>query len=216
MIKRKTRRKIKNKRKIKLILIGSLMILITLGFFSYKYLNLYLIQDKEKKSVKYYLDKVTDKIIDDNKQDDIQENNDNLFNYVAVVEIPKIKLVRGLVDKNDSLNNVNHNIQILKESTMPNVEHSNLYLAAHSGDSSVSYFKYLDRLIYDDEVYIYYQNIKYIYKVVKLYEIDKNGYAEIKRSGGTKHLILVTCIDGTEKQLVIICDLKEERQNNEI
>ena len=183
------------------------MIFITLGFFSYKYLNLYLIQDKEERSVKYYLNKVTDKIIDNNIDEDITEEKD-LINYIAVVEIPKIKLVRGLVDKNDSLNNVDYNIQILKESTMPNVDYSNLYLAAHSGSSSVSYFKYLDRLIYNDEVYIYYQNIKYIYKVVKLYEIDKNGYAEIQRRGSTKHLILVTCIDGTEKQLVIICDLK--------
>ena len=215
MRKRKTRRPIKNKRKTKLILIGSLMIFITLGFFSYKYLNLYLIQDKEERSVKYYLNKVTDKIIDNNIDEDITEEKD-LINYIAVVEIPKIKLIRGLVDKNDSLNNVDYNIQILKESTMPNVDYSNLYLAAHSGSSSVSYFKYLDRLIYNDEVYIYYQNIKYIYKVVKLYEIDKNGYAEIQRRGGTKHLILVTCIDGTEKQLVIICDLKEEREGNEV
>ena len=191
------------------------MIFITLGFFSYKYLNLYLIQDKEERSVKYYLNKVTDKIIDNNIDDNITEEKD-LINYIAVVEIPKIKLVRGLVDKNDSLNNVDYNIQILKESTMPNVDYSNLYLAAHSGSSSVSYFKYLDRLIYNDEVNIYYQNIKYIYKVVKLYEIDKNGYAEIQRRGGTKHLILVTCIDGTEKQLVIICDLKEEREGNEV
>lgn len=191
------------------------MIFITLGFFSYKYLNLYSIQDKEKRSVKYYLDKVTDKIVDNNIDEDIKEKND-LINYIAVVEIPKINLVRGLVDKNDSLNNVDYNIQILKESTMPNVEYSNLYLAAHSGSSSVSYFKYLDRLIYNDEVYIYYQDIKYIYKVVKLYEIDKNGYAEIQRQGGTKHLILVTCIDGTEKQLVIICDLEEERKNDEV
>lgn len=215
MRKRKARRPIKSKRKTKLILIGSLMIFITLGFFSYKYLNLYLIQDKEERSVKYYLNKVTDKIIDNNIDDNITEEKD-LINYIAVVEIPKIKLVRGLVDKNDSLNNVDYNIQILKESTMPNVDYSNLYLAAHSGSSSVSYFKYLDRLIYNDEVYIYYQNIKYIYKVVKLYEIDKNGYAEIQRRGGTKHLILVTCIDGTEKQLVIICDLKEEREGNEV
>lgn len=215
MRKRKARKPIKSKRKTKLILIGSLMIFITLGFFSYKYLNLYLIQDKEERSVKYYLNKVTDKIIDNNIDDNITEEKD-LINYIAVVEIPKIKLVRGLVDKNDSLNNVDYNIQILKESTMPNVDYSNLYLAAHSGSSSVSYFKYLDRLIYNDEVYIYYQNIKYIYKVVKLYEIDKNGYAEIQRRGGTKHLILVTCIDGTEKQLVIICDLKEEREGNEV
>lgn len=215
MRKRKARKPIKSKRKTKLILIGSLMIFITLGFFSYKYLNLYLIQDKEERSVKYYLNKVTDKIIDNNIDEDITEEKD-LINYIAVVEIPKIKLVRGLVDKNDSLNNVDYNIQILKESTMPNVDYSNLYLAAHSGSSSVSYFKYLDRLIYNDEVYIYYQNIKYIYKVVKLYEIDKNGYAEIQRRGGTKHLILVTCIDGTEKQLVIICDLKEEREGNEV
>jgi len=209
MRRRKTRRK---KRKTKFILIGSLMLFISLGFFSYKYFNNYLLKEKEKKSVEYYVEKIKDKVININ-EDIIEEDTSNdLIDYVAVLEIPKLNLVRGLVDKDNILNNVDKNIQVLKESTMPNVEYSNLYLAAHSGNSSVSYFKDLDRLIYEDKVYIYYENIKYIYKVVKLYEIDKNGYAEIERRGGTKHLILVTCIDGTEKQLVIICDLEEERK----
>ena len=60
------------------------MIFITLGFFSYKYLNLYLIQDKEERSVKYYLNKVTDKIIDNNIDEDITEKKD-LINYIAVL-----------------------------------------------------------------------------------------------------------------------------------
>ena len=189
------------------------MITFSLGFFSYNLLNTYLKKNNEDKSVKYYLNKIiTDEVIESNI-DTKEEVKENIINYIGVLEIPKINLIRGLVDVNDANNNVDKNIEILKESTMPNVEHSNLYLASHSGNSSVSYFKKLDRLIHNDEVYVYYNNIKYIYKVKKLYEINKNGYAEIERSNGFKHLVLMTCIDGTEKQLVKLCELKEEREN---
>ena len=201
------------KKRNRIILIGSLIVLITLGFLTYTKLLNSTNDDIEMTSVIYYLDKINNKT---NKQD-IEVNkkdNEKIIDYIGVLEIPKINLIRGLVAKNDVRNNVDYNIEILKESTMPNIDNSNLFLAAHSGNSKVSFFRYLYKLNYNDEVYIYYENKKYIYKVNNLYEIEKNGYAEIRKSNNRKHLILITCIDGTEKQKVIICDLIEEKEAN--
>ena len=188
------------------------MVLITLGFFTYIKVLKYINNDIEMTSVIYYLDKINNKInnqhIEVNKKD-----NEKIIDYIGVLEIPKINLIRGIVAKNDIRNNVDYNIEILKESTMPNTYNSNLFLAAHSGNSKVSFFRYLYKLNYNDEVYVYYDNKKYIYKVSNLYEIEKNGYAEIKRNNNKKHLVLITCIDGTDKQLVIICDLIEESED---
>lgn len=187
------------------------MFLSTLSFFSYNVLNKYFLEQKESKSVEYFFNKIKDTNV---AEEELTEEVliEDLINYIGVLEIPKINLVRGLVDMNSSSNNVDSNVEILSQSTMPNTEHSNLYLASHSGNSSVSFFKKIDHLIYEDEVNIYYGNIKYIYKVTKLYEIDKTGFAEIKRSTSKKTLYLITCIDGTEKQLIIVCELEEERK----
>ena len=42
-------------------------------------------------------------------------------NYIAILEIPKINLKRGLFEKTSPQNNVNKNIYILKETTLPDI-----------------------------------------------------------------------------------------------
>ena len=56
------------------------------------------------------------------------------YDYIAVLKIPKINLERGLVDRNSYSNNVNYNIQILSNSSMPDEKNGNVILAAHSGN----------------------------------------------------------------------------------
>ena len=78
------------------------------------------------------------------------EKNDNEFveeeDYFMILEIPKIKLKRGLYGVNSYLNNVNSNLEILSSSNMPDTQNSNLIIAGHSGNSDVSYFKNLYKL----------------------------------------------------------------------
>lgn len=127
--------------------------------------------------------------------------------YIAVLKIPKINLERGLVDPSSYLNNIDYNVQILKNSAMPDQKYGNVMLAAHSGNARVSYFRNLDKLSINDEVSIDYKGHTYTYKVVNIYDIDKTGKAQIFRNKNTNTLTLVTCRHNTEKQIIIICEL---------
>ncbi|MBR3198839.1 MAG: sortase [Bacilli bacterium] len=119
------------------------------------------------------------------------------------IYIPKINLEKNLYSINSKLNTVNKNIQILKNSDMPDKENGNFVLAAHSGNSSVSYFHNLYKLDIGDEVIIKYNNHKYIYAVDKKYEVIKTGKVSIKRDKNKNSITLITCKE-KDKQLVVI------------
>ena len=51
----------------------------------------------------------------------------------------------------------------------------------------------------------------YVYRMVNSYEIEKNGYAHILRNAEKTTLTLITCKHNTNKQLIVICELIEER-----
>lgn len=111
-------------------------------------------------------------------------------NFIAVLEIPEISLKKGLSLDN---NNINYNIEIVSDSTFPNEENSNLVLAAHSGNSKKSFFKNLYKLTIGDEVYIYYDGIKYEFVIYDIYDVLKDGTVEIERYQNKKTITLVTC-----------------------
>lgn len=202
------------KRKIKskswLIIIGSLLFLIGISFIVYDYFSNKSLNNLEDQALEdFYNEEI---IIDDESTDDTQENievkEQVKINYIAVLKIPKINLERGLVDPNSYLNNVNYNVQILKDSSMPDVNKGNLILAGHSGNARISYFRNLDKLSLDDDVYIIYNNETYQYKIVDIYDIEKTGSAEIIRNKNKTTLTLITCRHNTNKQIVIICELQ--------
>jgi sortase A len=140
---------------------------------------------------------------DFNKLDiDIIEANKS--DYIGHLTINKIDLDVGFYSKDNPLNNVDYGIEVLKPSIMPNNDDYILFLASHSGDSNISYFKNLYELRNDDDVIINYQNKEYKYKVVNKYVIEKKGFMSIKRLPKNS-LILITCIKGTNNQLVIVC-----------
>ena len=133
----------------------------------------------------------------------------NYLNYVAVLEIPKINLKKGLYNYNSIYNDVDKNIEILDNSKMPNKENSSLILASHSGNSSVSYFKNLDKLLNGDSVIVYYNNVKYYYRIIDFYLEKKNGYISMPYFNDGKYIILTTCKDSLN-QLVYIGKLIKE------
>lgn len=137
--------------------------------------------------------------------DDAPKNNVSSNDSIARIIIPKISLDRPLFAKNSSYNNVNRNITILKESTMPDIPNGNFILAAHSGNSNVAYFTNLKDLLAGDIVFIQYQNIQYEYAVYKIVVAEKDGTIEICRNSKDTYLTLITCKLGTNKQYVIIC-----------
>ncbi|MBR2833336.1 MAG: sortase [Bacilli bacterium] len=128
--------------------------------------------------------------------------------YIGTLEIPKINLTKGFVDMNSRANNVDYNIQIIKPSNYPDIENGNFIMASHSGSSRISYFKHLYKLSTGDTVNIYYNDIKYTYKIDNIYEQPKNGYVDIYRDTTKTTLTLITCTKNNEAtQTIYICYL---------
>lgn len=149
---------------------------------------------------------------EENKEQPKQEEKKTYnYNYIGVLEIPKINIKRGFLNIKDKGNNVNKNLQVIKGSDMPNVKNGNLIIAAHSGNSYISYFKNLHKLSNDDVAYVYFNNIKYTYKVVGKYDAEKNGKVTIHRDNKKNTLTLITCSQTDKtKQIVYILELESE------
>ena len=133
---------------------------------------------------------------EDNKEDNqIEQKENNIIKekYIGVLSIPKIDLQRGFYNKTSKNNTVNKNVMILSKSNYPDEELGNTILAAHNGNSSISYFKRLSDLEIGDVAYIDYKNIKYEYKLVNVYTQPKTGTLVIYRNNRQTTLTLITC-----------------------
>ena len=205
----KRKNKIKNKRYSILIMIGVFFIFLGSSYLIYNQYNNKKQDSINDELIEDYF-KVEDEIIE-TPQKEIEEEKPvpkEKIDYIAVLEIPKIKLKRGIVDKNSSYNNVNRNIYTLKETTMPDEEdNSHIMLASHSGNSYISYFKNLNKLNLNDEVYFFYKNNKYVYKVIKKYEVEKTGTVKLSKKNSSD-ITLITCVSGTNNQIVLVANLE--------
>lgn len=195
-----------------ILLIGIILISfgIMIGFYDY------FIQKKNetfsKMSIMLYENEQPENIIQnqensDEKIDDSQIIDQPVYNFLGILEIPKINLKNGFYDLNSPYNNVDSNITIINGSTYPNEENNNLILAAHSGDCSYCYFDKLYKLQIGDQAHLQYQNQKYIYKIVNIYEVDKDGTVAIYRDYDKNCLTLITCTrNSNTKQTVYILE----------
>ena len=205
----KRKNKIKNKRYSILIMIGVFFIFLGSYYLIYNQYNNEKQDSINDGLIEDYF-KVEDEIIE-TPQKEIEEEKHvpkEKIDYIAVLEIPKIKLKRGIVEKNSSYNNVNRNIYTLKETIMPDEEdNSHIMLASHSGNSYISYFKNLNKLNLNDEVYFFYKNNKYVYKVIKKYEVEKTGTVKLSKKNSSD-ITLITCVSGTNNQIVLVANLE--------
>ena len=195
----------------KYIILGFILVLFSIIGGNYKLLLNYFSNKQDEQMIQeFYQDDLSN---EENKQGNIEINSGKIIektkkdNYIAVLRINKINLIRGLVDESSNLNNIEYNVQIINGSNMPDVIGGNLILASHSGNARISYFRNLDKLEIDDEAEVDYKNKTYTYKVVDVYDVDKNGSVEIKRNLSKTTLTLITCRRNTEKQLVVILEL---------
>lgn len=200
------KRKIRNR----LIIIGILLFLIGLlilsFFILYKNFNI----KKEQKLIKEYINVSSQEKSNLEVLEYVTSNEEpsnNIEKYEMILEIPKINLKKGLYSIDSKYNNVNYNIEIIKESNMPNISNGNLILAGHNGNSIVSYFDNLNTLSKDDNVFIFYKGIKYIYKITNNYEIKKDGTYKVLRNNDKTTITLISCKKNTtDKQIVYIGD----------
>ena len=206
--------KVKNQKRNKrysLLIFGGIFLL----FFSATYF-IYDHYEKERQDIKdnekieefFEIEEIPDEEI--TQVEEVKEEKpivQKKENYIGILEIPKINLKRGLVDKNSSSNNVNKNIYIVKETSFPDEKpNSHIILAAHSGNSYVSFFRNLTKLNMKDKVYFYYKGMKYSYEISDRYEIKKTGKAELRLTNASD-ITLISCISGTDKQVVYVATL---------
>lgn len=128
--------------------------------------------------------------------------------YIAVLEIPSIDLKKGIYALGSRYNTVNRNVAILSPSDYPDVAGGNFVLAAHSGNGYLSFFRNLYKLGTGDYAYIYYNNIKYTYKITYIYTQPKTGTINVYRPYGKTTLMLITCTkDDESTQTVYVAEL---------
>ena len=137
----------------------------------------------------------------------IKENETIKEEYFGIIEIPKINLKEGFYEKESKYNNVNHSVTLLKESIMPNNSNSIIYLAAHSGSGPLAYFKNLNQLTNEDRINLLYKNEKYSYVIVDIYEYPRKGNIIINRNIHEDYLVLTTCSNHKDMQIVIVSKL---------
>ena len=115
----------KNKKKGYLLL-GILLIFISTGMILNKYYQRNKIQNLEEDNINDFYEsqeKIStnqDNDVEQEKQEEVKaEENIDKELYLAVLKIDKINLERGIYSINSKNNNVNKNIQLLKESNLP-------------------------------------------------------------------------------------------------
>lgn len=138
------------------------------------------------------------------------ENKDSSI-YIGYLSIPEINLKKGFTKKESKYNTISRNIEILSASDYPDKENGNVIFAAHSGNSSVSYFNKLYLLDKGALIYITYNNIKYTYKITDIYTVKKSGSIEIKSNKNKSNITLITCTrDDNDTQTVYLGELIEK------
>ena len=152
-------------------------------------------------------------LIGQESHEQLENNNtnqniiDTTQNYLGVIEIPKLNLKNGFYGLESKYNNVDSNVTLIKGSTFPDQEKNNLILAAHSGNCSYCFFDKLYKLKLGDIAFIHYKNVKYQYKIVNVYEVEKDGTVAIYRDYNKSTLTLITCTRNSKtKQTVYILE----------
>ena len=129
--------------------------------------------------------------------------------YIGYLNIPKINLTKGFVDKRSSENDVEKNILVVEGSNYPDVKKGNLILAGHSGTGWKAFFNDLQQLTNGDVIYVTYKNKKYKYKIVNIYKQSKVGRIAIYRNYDKTTLTLVTSTNyDSTTQTVYISELE--------
>lgn len=197
-------------RKIGIILLVIGVFLLLSYFLYYGYKN-----KEEKENIELYIESTS--VVEVEEQEEVivekvkEEKQDSTFwvDYKAILEIPKINLKKGMVESTKNFSSINYAISIDKSSNYPN-EEGNFILYAHSGNSKIAYFRNLNKLNVNDEVFVYYEGVKYSYQIINKYEIEKTGKMEVIRDSNRKLITMVTCISNTNKQVVLIGEQIEE------
>ena len=180
--------------------------------YAYTYMNNQVFAYNETKTEPTKKPKVSVEEVETVHEDNIDPTpSDSNYNYIGTLEIPKIGLKKGFLDINSTDNDVDRNIALMQGSDYPNVKRGNLIIAGHSGTAWNSFFNELYKLNKGDVMYVYYQNVKYTYTIVNIYEQPKTGTVNVYRNGKKTTLTLITCTkDSDTTQTLYIAELSKK------
>ena len=131
----------------------------------------------------------------DNTTVDLEDmvDADRVDAYIGYLSVPDVDIKRGFVNINSKYNSVGYNVMLIEGSKMPDQDEGNLILAAHRGNSSVSFFDKLYKLKDNARAYITYQGKVYEYELRNSYLEPKDGELTIRRNPNVNTLTLITC-----------------------
>ena len=193
------------------IIIGILLVIVGITVYVVSFMKQLNADNEVKINIDEYLENTTVSELVTSSDDEIEVRDEK--ETLMILEIPKISIKRNIYYQDSKYNSVEYNIQILKDSDMPDIKNGNVIFASHNGNSKVSFFKKLYKLSLNDEIILYYDGYKYIYKLSKIYDINKDGTAEIYRNNNVNCITLITCKKNIKyKQEIYIgyFDRKEE------
>lgn len=193
------------------VTLGILLLFLGIGCLSFTYFKTIKSNIFNEKNLKYFeevdIAETIEEVVDETAPEETTTPVIN-YNYIGYLDIPKINLKRGFVSLNSKYNSISYNVMLIKESSMPDVKNGNLILAAHRGNSSVSFFDKLYKLNLGDEANVTYNDKIYTYKLVNTYLEAKDGTIAIYRDENKTTLTLITCTRGDKKsQTVFIFEL---------
>lgn len=177
--------------------IGWILLIIGIVIIGFYTIYIKSLENKANDNIEDYIKETS--IIEEQEEQEIIEpiveekiKKKNTINYTAILEIPVISLKSGIVNSTKNFYSINYAISADRNSNYPN-EYGNFILYAHSGNSSIAYFKHLSNVNIDDSVYVYFNGIKYHYVIFDKYDIEKTGKAVFKRPINDNYITLITC-----------------------
>lgn len=192
--------------------IGIVIIIFSIVMLSFFIVYNVVLKERTIKDVNQYIEEtsVQEETSLENFVQEEKTEEKKVINYTSVLEIPSIDLKQGLVDSTKNFNSINYAVSIDKNSIYPN-QNGNFILYSHSGNSNIAFFNKLHKINLDNDIYVYYNGVKYIYKVIDIYNIEKNGKASVIVTDSEKYITLITCNQYEKgKQIVIIGKIHNE------
>ena len=179
----------------------------------YSSMNLLLYEDESPKNIEKEEEPQHEENVPERLANIGEEDKSVSYNYIGTLEINKLNLKRGFLSIESPYNNVNRNVTVIENSTMPDVENGNLILAAHSGNCWVCYFDKLYTLSIGDSAIINYNGYKYTYELKNIYNVAKTGTVEVRRNPNKTILTLITCTHNSDtEQTVYIFELIDKKK----
>ncbi len=198
--------------------LGMIMLMIGTSIISFYFLYIKVMNNNEKKAVENYIIDTSEVIekedinVEINNKEDVNKTIGKKIEYKAVLEIPSINLKKGVVDSTKNFNSINYAISVDKHSSYPD-KYGNFILYAHSGTSRISFFRDLVKVNINDEVYVYYNGVKYKYSIIDKYDIKKSGKAKVLGSNNNNYITLITCNQSKKGYQIVLTGILKDKSS---